>query len=86
MFYIYNLRLRKHLAIKKAKQLGSIKSLAHAAAPPPPTTSQATAIILEEFGKNITEGSTGVIIPAQSGYRLPALTAKEDALLATALH
>ena len=43
-----------------------------------------TAVLLEEFGKVIKEGGTGVIISSQSGYRMPALSAEEDRLLATA--
>jgi NAD(P)-dependent dehydrogenase (short-subunit alcohol dehydrogenase family) len=42
-----------------------------------------TSLLLEEFGKVIKEGGTGVIISSQSGYRMPALTADEDRLLAT---
>ncbi|MGZ3881743.1 MAG: SDR family oxidoreductase [Flavisolibacter sp.] len=42
-----------------------------------------TAILLEEFGKVIKEGGTGVTISSQSGHRMPALTPEEDRLLAT---
>lgn len=42
-----------------------------------------TAILLEEFGKVIKPGGSGVTISSQSGYRMPALTAEEDRLLAT---
>ncbi|MBR2648788.1 MAG: SDR family oxidoreductase [Sediminibacterium sp.] len=42
-----------------------------------------TALLLDEFGKVIKTGGTGVIIASQSGYRMPALTANEDRLLAT---
>jgi NAD(P)-dependent dehydrogenase (short-subunit alcohol dehydrogenase family) len=42
-----------------------------------------TAVLLEEFGKVITEGGTGVTISSQSGHRMPALTPEEDRLLAT---
>lgn len=42
-----------------------------------------TALLLEEFGKVIKAGGTGVTISSQSGYRMPALTAEEDRLLAT---
>jgi NAD(P)-dependent dehydrogenase (short-subunit alcohol dehydrogenase family) len=42
-----------------------------------------TSILLEEFGKVIKEGGTGVIISSQSGYRMPALSAEEDRQLAT---
>ena len=43
-----------------------------------------TAVLLEEVGKVIAEGGSGVTISSQSGFRMPALTAEQDALLATA--
>ena len=42
-----------------------------------------TAVLLEEVGKVIEEGGVGVTISSQSGWRMPALTAKEDEQLAT---
>jgi|SRR5690242_195071 len=42
-----------------------------------------TAVLLEEFGKVIKEGGTGVTISSQSGHRMPALTPEEDRRLAT---
>jgi NAD(P)-dependent dehydrogenase (short-subunit alcohol dehydrogenase family) len=42
-----------------------------------------TALVLEEFGIVIAAGGAGVVIASQSGHRLPALTAEEDAALAT---
>ena len=41
-----------------------------------------TAVLLEEVGKVIAEGGSGVTISSQSGFRMPALTAEQDALLA----
>lgn len=41
-----------------------------------------TAVLLEEVGKVIAEGGTGVHISSQSGFRMPQLTAREDELLA----
>lgn len=41
-----------------------------------------TAVLLEEVGKVIRPGGVGVTISSQSGWRMPALTAEEDALLA----
>ena len=79
--------------VKKAQTLGPIKALVHAAGVSP---SQApiesilkvdlfgTAMVLEEFGKVMAEGGSGVVISSQSGYRMPALTAEQDAQLATA--
>ena len=42
-----------------------------------------TAALLEEVGKVIKKGGVGVTISSQSGWRMPALTAEEDELLAT---
>lgn len=42
-----------------------------------------TAVLLEEVGKVIKEGGVGVTISSQSGWRMPALTAEQDELLAT---
>jgi NAD(P)-dependent dehydrogenase (short-subunit alcohol dehydrogenase family) len=42
-----------------------------------------TALLLEEFGKVIKEGGTGVTISSQSGHRMPALSAEVDRQLAT---
>lgn len=42
-----------------------------------------TAVLLEEVGKVIMPGGVGVTISSQSGHRMPALTPKEDELLAT---
>ncbi|WP_319529556.1 SDR family oxidoreductase [uncultured Cohaesibacter sp.] len=86
-------RVAVQAVVAKAQELGSIKALVQAAGVSP---SQApieqilkvdlygTAILLEEFGKVIAPGGAGVVISSQSGYRMPALTAEQDALLATA--
>ena len=42
-----------------------------------------TAMLLEEVGKVIRKGGTGVTISSQSGHRMPALTPEQDELLAT---
>lgn len=42
-----------------------------------------TAVLLEEVGKVIVEGGTGVTISSQSGHRMAALTPEQDRLLAT---
>lgn len=41
-----------------------------------------TAVLLEEVGKVIRYGGSGVTISSQSGHRLPALSPEEDSLLA----
>ena len=78
--------------IKQAQQYGEIAYLINAAGVSP---SQApietilkvdlygTAVLLEEAGKVIREGGTGVTISSQSGHRMPALGAKIDEQLAT---
>ena len=78
--------------ITKAETYGKIKMLVNGAGVSP---SQApveailkvdlygTAVLLEEVGKVIAEGGTGVTISSQSGFRMPQLTAEEDAALAT---
>lgn len=42
-----------------------------------------TAVLLEEFGKVVKEGGTGVTISSQSGHRMPTLTPDQDRQLAT---
>lgn len=42
-----------------------------------------TAVLMEEAGKVIATGGVGVTISSQSGWRMPALTAEQDLLLAT---
>ena len=41
-----------------------------------------TSVLLEEFGKIIAEGGSGVIISSQSGHRLPALPQEQNEALA----
>lgn len=79
--------------IEKAQSFGEASMLVNAAGVSP---SQApveailkadlygTAVLLEEVGKIIKKGGVGVTISSQSGWRMPALTAEEDELLATA--
>lgn len=78
--------------IAKAREYGEISMLVNGAGVSP---SQApvedilkvdlygTAVLLEEVGKVIKEGGSGVTISSQSGWRMPQLTAEEDMLLAT---
>lgn len=78
--------------IKAAQQEGEIAMFINAAGVSPSQASieqilrvdlYGTSLLLEEFGKVIKPGGTGVVISSQSGYRMPALTADEDRLLAT---
>ena len=41
-----------------------------------------TAVVLEEFGRVIARGGSGVVISSQSGHRLPALTIEQNKALA----
>ena len=77
--------------IAKAQEFGEITMLVNAAGVSP---SQApieailkvdlygTAVLLEEVGKVIARGGVGVTISSQSGWRMPQLTAEQDAQLA----
>lgn len=78
--------------IKKALEFGEISMLVNAAGVSPSQASietilkvdlYGTAVLLEEVGKVIKRGGVGVTISSQSGWRMPALTAEEDRLLAT---
>jgi NAD(P)-dependent dehydrogenase (short-subunit alcohol dehydrogenase family) len=42
-----------------------------------------TALVLEEFGNVIARGGSGIVIASMSGHRLPALSAEQNAALAT---
>ena len=78
--------------ITKAREYGEIKMMVNGAGVSP---SQApiqailkvdlygTAVLLEEVGKVIAPGGVGVTISSQSGWRMPALTQKQDEQLAT---
>jgi NAD(P)-dependent dehydrogenase (short-subunit alcohol dehydrogenase family) len=81
-----------HALVEKASDLGEVIGLIHAAGVSP---SQApietilrvdlygTAMILEEFGKVIAAGGSGVVIASQSGHRLPTLSSEQNKALAT---
>jgi NAD(P)-dependent dehydrogenase (short-subunit alcohol dehydrogenase family) len=77
--------------VRIATAFGAISGLVHAAGVSPTQASPATilqvdlygtAVILEEFGRVIAPGGSGVVIASQSGHRLPALTAEQDKALA----
>lgn len=78
--------------IEVAKENGKITGLINAAGVSPSQASvedilnvdlYGTAVLLEEVGKVIEKGGTGVTISSQSGFRMPALTQEEDKQLAT---
>lgn len=78
--------------VATATAIGEVTGLIHAAGVSPSQAPPATilhvdlygtAVILEEFGNVIAAGGSGVVIASQSGHRLGALTAEQDAALAT---
>lgn len=78
--------------ISEAQKHGEIAMLINAAGVSPSQASIATilkvdlygtAVLLEEVGKVIKNGGTGVTISSQSGHRMPALSPEVDELLAT---
>ena len=87
-----SLRESVHALVATATALGEITGVIHAAGVSPSQASPATiltvdlygtALVLEEFGNVIASGGAGVVIASQSGHRLGALTAEQDAVLAT---
>lgn len=77
--------------VKKAQELGDIKHLVNAAGVSPLQTTPeqvlkvdlyGTSVLLEEFGKVMAEGGSGIIISSQSGHRLPELGEKINKQLA----
>ena len=78
--------------VEHAKNFGAVKNFINAAGVSPSQASvetilkvdlYGTAVLLEEFGKIISDGGSGVIISSQSGHRLHALTDEENLQLAT---
>lgn len=78
--------------IAEAQKYGEISMLVNAAGVSPSQASietilrvdlYGTAVLLEEVGKVIKSGGTGVTISSQSGHRMPALTREQDRMLAT---
>ena len=79
--------------IAHARQYGDIMNLVNAAGVSPSQAPVATilkvdlygtSVLLEEFGKVIAEGGSGIVISSQSGHRLPALSEEQNTALATA--
>ena len=78
--------------IAHAHTFGPIKNLVNAAGASPSQAPVATilkvdlygtSVLLEEFGKVIADGGSGIVISSQSGHRLHALTEEENTALAT---
>lgn len=77
--------------IAEAQKHGEISMLVNAAGVSPSQASieailkvdlYGTAVLLEEVGRVIKDGGTGVTISSQSGHRMPALSAEVDEQLA----
>jgi len=77
--------------VATASGIGEISGLIHAAGVSPSQAAletvlrvdlYGTAVVLEEFGRVIARGGSGVVISSQSGHRLPALTAEQNKALA----
>jgi NAD(P)-dependent dehydrogenase (short-subunit alcohol dehydrogenase family) len=81
-----------HTLVQTATALGDVTGVIHAAGVSPSQATPevilavdlyGTALVLEEFGNIIAPGGSCVVIASQSGHRLGALTAQQDAALAT---
>ena len=77
--------------VARATDIGDIVGLIHAAGVSPSQASPetilhvdlyGTAVVLEEFGKVMGRGGSGVVISSQSGHRLPALSIEQNKALA----
>ncbi|MBP3730254.1 MAG: SDR family oxidoreductase [Mailhella sp.] len=77
--------------IAKAQEYGEVKYMVNGAGVSPSQASiemilkvdlYGTAVLLEEVGKVIAKGGSGVTISSQSGWRMPQLTPEQDRQLA----
>ncbi|MFC6323143.1 SDR family oxidoreductase [Companilactobacillus baiquanensis] len=77
--------------VKKAQSLGDIMGLVNAAGVSPSQASveqvlkvdlYGTSVLLEEFGKVMAPGGSGIVISSQSGHRLPGLSVEDNKALA----
>jgi NAD(P)-dependent dehydrogenase (short-subunit alcohol dehydrogenase family) len=78
--------------VEKAKGMGEVLGVIHAAGVSPSQASPetilkvdlyGTALVLEEFGNVIVRGGSAVVIASQSGHRLSRLTPAQNHALAT---
>ena len=85
-------RASVHALVETAISLGEVSGVIHAAGVSPSQATPeiilkvdlyGTALVLEEFGNVISPGGAGIVIASQSGHRLAALSAEQNALLAT---
>jgi NAD(P)-dependent dehydrogenase (short-subunit alcohol dehydrogenase family) len=75
-----------HALVETAAAIGDVTGVIHASQASPATILKVdlygTALALEEFGNVIASGGSAVVIASQSGHRLGALTAEQNAALA----
>jgi NAD(P)-dependent dehydrogenase (short-subunit alcohol dehydrogenase family) len=85
-------RVSVQALVENATSLGEVSGVIHAAGVSPSQAPKetilkvdlyGTALVLEEFGNVIVRGGSGIVIASMSGHRLPALTAEQNAILAT---
>ncbi|MEG0008807.1 MAG: SDR family oxidoreductase [Aeromonas sp.] len=78
--------------VRAATAIGTVSGVIHAAGVSPSQATPevilrvdlyGTALVLDAFGEVIAPGGAAVVIASQSGHRLGALSAEQDALLAT---
>ena len=77
--------------VAEAQKWGEVKNVVNAAGVSPSQASvneilrvdmYGTSVLLEEFGKIIATGGSGIIISSQSGHRLPTLPQEQNEALA----
>ncbi|WP_125569089.1 SDR family oxidoreductase [Companilactobacillus insicii] len=77
--------------VSKAQSMGDIMGLVNAAGVSPSQASvkevlkvdlYGTSVLLEEFGKVMAPGGSGIVISSQSGHRLPGLSVEDNKALA----
>jgi len=77
--------------VQKATEYGEVKALVCGAGVSPSQVPievilqvdlYGTAVLMEEVGKVIAKGGTGIIISSQSGHRMPALSLEQDRAMA----
>lgn len=80
--------------VEEARRWGDIVNVVNAAGVSPSQASvdeilrvdmYGTSVLLEEFGKVVAQGGSGIVISSQSGHRLPALPQEQNDALAMSL-
>lgn len=80
--------------VEEARRWGDIVNVVNAAGVSPSQASvdeilrvdmYGTSVLLEEFGKVVAQGGSGIVISSQSGHRLPAFPQEQNDALAMSL-